>query len=51
MTPFMQLTVLNCLQEHGWVMRGDDKDPRVAAGAADAFKGALDFFRAHLGGQ
>ncbi|KAK9843643.1 hypothetical protein WJX81_000820 [Elliptochloris bilobata] len=38
-------------QEHGWTMRGDEKDSGVAAAAADAFKGALEFFRARLGAK
>ena len=29
-------------------MKGDDKDPAVAAAAADAFKAAAEFFRDHL---
>jgi dienelactone hydrolase len=35
-------------QEHGWTMKGDEKDPAVAAAATEAFNEALEFFRSHL---
>lgn len=35
-------------QAHGWTQKGDDKDPAVAAAAADAFKAAAEFFRDRL---
>ncbi|KAK9836066.1 hypothetical protein WJX84_008958 [Apatococcus fuscideae] len=35
-------------QEHGWTMRGDDKDASVQWAAEEAFEAALFFFNTHL---
>lgn len=36
------------LQEHGWSLKGDDKDEKVSAAARDAFERALGWFKKHL---
>lgn len=33
--------------EHGWALRGDDSDPKIKDGAADAFSEAVSWFKAH----
>ena len=33
--------------EHGWALRGDDSDPKIRDGAADAFSEAISWFKAH----
>ncbi|BDA43921.1 Carboxymethylenebutenolidase homolog [Coccomyxa sp. Obi] len=35
-------------QEHGWSLRGDDKDEKVAVDARDAYARALAWFQKHL---
>ena len=33
--------------EHGWALRGDDSDPKIRDGAADAFSEAVSWVKAH----
>ena len=35
-------------QEHGWTLRGDDKDPSVQWAAEEAFEAGAFFFNIHL---
>lgn len=35
-------------QEHGWSLRGDDQDEKVAVDARDAYARALAWFQKHL---
>lgn len=43
----MRLSFL-CPQAHGWSLKGDDKDEKVAKDARDAFERALEWFKKHL---
>ena len=45
--------LVGCLQlfegaEHGWTVRGDDKDPVKGAQIKEAFERALGWFQKHL---
>ena len=33
---------------HGWTVRGDDKDPKMAPLIVEAFQRASDWFQKHL---
>ncbi|KAK9822890.1 hypothetical protein WJX74_001577 [Apatococcus lobatus] len=48
--PFNKHTLLKFYpgQEHGWTLRGDDKDPSVQWAAEEAFEAGAFFFRTHL---
>lgn len=48
--PFKKHTLLKFYpgQEHGWTLRGDDKDASVQWAAEEAFQAAIFFFKIHL---